>query len=190
MSATTACCAKVRAARLTRHLSRARPTKAGGGAAIGGAGGHGHGSRGENPGGSSHSDAQSDERAKADSEQRAPDPAWARAAAQWETSMFAPGNRRSKAVRSSTEGGGPEAASVDDVPGKEGPKWPGVPGAGRGAAAATGPEGASGAEQNRPGGRPGSPARSLRPRWRPRRRPRRDCSAQKRRAASAGVFTC
>ena len=165
-SATTACCAKVRAARLTRHRSRARPTKVAGGAAIDGAGGHGQGSRGKNPEGFSQVGAQRDERVKADREQRAPDPAWARAAAQWETSMFAPGKRRSKADRSSTNGGGPAAASEADVPGKEGPKWPEEPAANRGAVVPAGseggpePEGTSGTEQDKPGGLPGRPARS------------------------------
>eukprot|EP00959_Pyramimonas_sp_CCMP1952_P436714 9144462-Pyramimonas_sp.AAC.1 len=60
--------------------------------------------------------------------------------------MFAPGNRRSKAVRSNTNGEGPRAASARDVPGKVGPKWP------------EGPEGASEPEQDTPRGFLGGPA--------------------------------
>ena len=102
-SATTACWANVRAARLRRHRSRARPTMEGGGGGIGGAGGHGQGSRGSS-GEPSQSSGRWDEREKAAKEHRTPIPTWDKAAAQWEMSMLAPGKRRSKADRSATKG--------------------------------------------------------------------------------------
>ena len=75
-SATTACCDNVRAARLKRHLSRARPDRESGGGAREGAGGHGQGSRG---GGSKgyeppRSDAQREVRVKEASVHREPIP--------------------------------------------------------------------------------------------------------------------